>query len=174
MEFTTINIINNKSGNFLPTAFPETQIWNQSLLSCVKVLITYPVAFHRLQNLKMSFWILNKNVLHSFRPENSFDLSNTSNLQLAPVEVIPRESDSETNPGHVQLLPIVHRLPEDDVVLVHGQLVHLPAELRGGVRWLTGAVQLQQVSHLVLLHVDVSADGGRLVREFYKTKIFSK
>lgn len=56
------------------------------------------------------------------------------------MEVISGEPDSETNPGHIELLAIVNCLSEDDIVFIHRNLVHLPAQLRRGVRGFTGAV----------------------------------
>ena len=47
----------------------------------LKVKITYPIAFHWFENFKMSFWVLHKNIFHSFRPKDCFYLSNTCHLQ---------------------------------------------------------------------------------------------
>ena len=49
------------------------------------------------------------------------------------MEMILSESDPESYPSDVELLPIVDRLSEDVVVLRHLLLVHLPGEVRGGV-----------------------------------------
>ena len=82
------------------------------------------------------------------------------------MEMILSESDSESYPSDVELLPIVDRLSEDVVVLRDLLLVHLPGEVRGRVGGLAAAVQLQQVADLVLLDVQLGGDGGRLVRKF--------
>ena len=47
----------------------------------------------------------------------------SGHLELAPVEVVPGEADPEPDPRHEQLLAVVHCLPEDDVILLHGNLV---------------------------------------------------
>ena len=39
-------------------------------------------------------------------------------LELAPVEVVPGESDPQTHSCHMELLPIMHRLPEHDTSLM--------------------------------------------------------
>ena len=49
------------------------------------------------------------------------------------MEMILSESDPESYPSDVELLPIVDRLSEDVVVLRDLLLVHLPGEVRGGV-----------------------------------------
>ena len=82
------------------------------------------------------------------------------------MEMILRESDPQTYPSDVELLSIVDRLPEDVVVLGHLLLVDLPGEVGGWMGGLTTAVQLQQVSNLVLLDVQVGRDGGGLVGKF--------
>ena len=82
------------------------------------------------------------------------------------MEMILSESDPESYPSDVELLPIVDRLSEDVVVLRDLLLVHLPGEVRGRVGGLTAAVQLQQVADLVLLDVELGGDGGRLVGKF--------
>ena len=82
------------------------------------------------------------------------------------MEMILRESDPQTYPSNVELLPIVDRLPEDVVVLGHLLLVDLPGEVRGRVGGFTAAVELQQVSNLVLLHVEICRDGRGLVGQF--------
>lgn len=87
-------------------------------------------------------------------------------LQFSPMEMILSESDPETYPSNVQLLPIGDRLREDVVVLGHLLLVDLPGEVRGWVWGLTTAVELQQVTNLVLLDVQLCRDGGGLVGKF--------
>ena len=54
----------------------------------LKVKITYPIAFHWFENFKMSFWVLHKNIFHSFRPKDCFYLSNTCHLQWLMISLI--------------------------------------------------------------------------------------
>ena len=131
----------------------------------------------------MGLRVLNKNILNSFRPEYCFYLSNARHLrevtmsichctsislylQFPPVKVIFGQSDPQSDPGDVKLLAIVNGLPEYVVVLWHLLLVDLPGEVGGGVGGLTAAVELQEVSYLILLHVHVCRDSGGLVWKF--------
>ena len=82
------------------------------------------------------------------------------------MEMILSESDPQTYPSDVELLPIVDRLSEDVVVLRDLLLVHLPGEVRGRVGGLTAAVQFQQVANLVLLDVQLCGNSRSLVWKF--------
>ena len=139
---------------------------NRTLLRSGQTPLTYPVSLHRLQHLVVGLRVLNKDVLNSFRPEYSFDLGHTGHLQFAPVKVVFGQSDPHSDPRDVELLAVVNGLPEDVVVLGNLLLVDLPGEVGGGVAGLTAAVQLQQVSYLVLLDVQLCGNSRSLVWKF--------
>ena len=88
-------------------------------------------------------------------------------LKFPPMKMIFSESDPHPDPGDVKLLAVVNGLPEYVVVLLDLLLVDLPGEVRGWMGRLTAAVELQEVTNLVLLDIEICRDGGSLVGELY-------